>query len=181
MNNSVYYENYPASTLVLSVGTTLALYASGIIVMRKAGWIWSLLYFAYILVLEIKLLRSSCRNCFYYGKICAFVRGKLCSLFFKPGNPQNFTENKVTWVKILPDLLVSLVPVLTGILLILIDFDWILLAIILLILFLTTAGNGYIRGRLACRYCKQKEIGCPAMGFFSPNKTQAGKGFANSV
>ena len=170
MNNSACHENYPASTVFQSLSTALALYACSIFVMIKTGWILCLLYLAYIFLLEIKLLRSSCIHCHYYGKTCAFGRGKICGLVFKEGNPQKFVENKVTWVKILPDLLVSLIPVLTGIILILIDFDWTLLALILLIIFLTSAGNGYIRGRLACRYCKQREIDCPAIEFFNPDK-----------
>jgi F0F1-type ATP synthase membrane subunit c/vacuolar-type H+-ATPase subunit K len=32
---------------------------------------------------------------------------------------------------------------------------------------LTTIGNGYIRGNLTCKYCKQREIGCPAEQLFS--------------
>jgi len=170
MNNSVCHENYPVSTIIQSVSAALALYALGVFVMFQAGWFWGLLYFAYITALEIRLLRNSCINCCYYGKSCAFGKGKICRLFFKEGNPQKFSENKVNWVKMLPDLLVPLAPVLTGIILILVDFDWTLLAVILGIIGLTTAGNGYIRGTLACRYCKQREIGCPAMDFFSQNR-----------
>lgn len=174
MNHSGCYENYPFPTVILSLSATLALYASGLFVMLQAGLVWCLLYAAYFLALEIRLLRSSCRNCSYYGKSCAFGRGKICRLLFAEGNPQKFVEKNVTWANLLPDLLVSLIPILTGILIILLDFSWTLLAIILLMVILTTAGNGLIRGRLACKYCKQRETGCPAVEFFSAVKKTEG-------
>ena len=35
------------------------------------------------------------------------------------------------------------------------------------IVILTTIGNGFIRGTLTCKYCKQGELGCPADRLFN--------------
>jgi hypothetical protein len=67
----------------------------------------------------------------------------------------------------IPDLLVTLVPLIIGIILLIIKFDFILLFAAILLVVLTTSGNGFIRGSLTCKYCKQREIGCPAEKLFS--------------
>ena len=56
---------------------------------------------------------------------------------------------------------------LVGIVLLIRDFSWLVLAMVILLLFLATLGNGVIRGSLACKYCKQREIGCPAEQLFA--------------
>jgi hypothetical protein len=48
-----------------------------------------------------------------------------------------------------------------------IDFNFTLFVFVLLLVMLTTSGNGFIRGKLTCRYCKQQEIGCPADRLFN--------------
>jgi hypothetical protein len=48
-----------------------------------------------------------------------------------------------------------------------IEFDWLILAAVILLMLLSTAGNGFIRGNLTCRYCGQKELGCPAYKLFN--------------
>jgi hypothetical protein len=48
-----------------------------------------------------------------------------------------------------------------------IKFDFTLLFAAIILIVLTTVGNGFIRGKLTCRYCKQRELGCPAEKLFS--------------
>ena len=73
----------------------------------------------------------------------------------------------MTWKDMIPDLLISLIPLLAGIVLLIVQFDIYLLATIVLLAFLTTSGNGFIRGKLTCKYCKQRELGCPAEKLFN--------------
>lgn len=80
----------------------------------------------------------------------------------------DFIENELRHDKsLVPDLLVLLIPLVTGIILLIMDFNFLLLFAVLLLIFLTTSGNGFIRGKLTCRYCKQGEMGCPAQKLFS--------------
>ncbi len=76
----------------------------------------------------------------------------------------------MTWKDMIPDLLISLIPLITGIVLLIIKFELILLLALILLIFLTTIGNGFIRGTLTCTFCKQKDIGCPADKLFNKEK-----------
>jgi len=79
----------------------------------------------------------------------------------------------MTWKDIILDILISLLPVLAGIILMVIEFDYFILAATIGIILLTTFGNSFIRGRLACRYCKQRDLGCPAEALFNKNKNES--------
>jgi hypothetical protein len=70
------------------------------------------------------------------------------------------------WKDIVPDFLVFMIPVLAGILLLIQEFTWIVLILIIALFLLGFLGNALVRGQLACRYCKQREIGCPAEQLF---------------
>jgi hypothetical protein len=71
---------------------------------------------------------------------------------------------KITWI--VPDFLVFMVPVLAGIYILIREFTLIVLVLVLALLFLGFIGNALVRGYLACRYCRQREIGCPAEQVF---------------
>jgi hypothetical protein len=167
------YEEYPFWIVMLSNIVSVAIYAVGAFVIHEIGWIWLIPYVLYIAWLEIRILRRSCVNCYYFGKICAFGKGKLASLVFRKGDVGRFKQDKITWKDIAPDFLVSLIPIVVGVVLLVIDFDWLLLSMVLLLLLLTSIGNGLIRGSLACKYCRQREIGCPAEQLFSRDKAKA--------
>lgn len=171
MKESKYYEEYPPWIILFSNIVSVAIYAIGAFVMYRIGIVWLVLYILYIVLLEMRLLRKSCVNCYYYGKNCAFGKGKLSCLFFKKGNPAEFSKQQITWKDILPDFMVSVVPLVAGIVLLIMDFEWLFALLLLALLLLTFIGNGFIRGSLACRYCKQREIGCPAERLFSKNKS----------
>ena len=156
------YENYPIGIVILSNVVSLGIYTLGLLVVFKIGLIFSILYLLFVLSLEYRLLRYHCTNCFYWGRICGFGKGRLSSWFFKRGDSSQFCMNDFAWKDMIPDILVSLIPFVIGIILLILKFDIILLSALLMLVFLTTTGNGYIRGTLTCRYCKQGELGCPA-------------------
>ncbi len=74
----------------------------------------------------------------------------------------------------IPDLLISLIPFVVGITVLILQFDLMLLSAVLLLVLLTTTGNGYARGTLACRHCKQGELGCPANLLFNKGTKKIG-------
>jgi hypothetical protein len=163
------YENYPYWIITLSNLLTLSIYTIGIIIIKPLGIIWMFIYLTYLVFLEIRLLKKSCTNCYYYGKRCAFGKGKLCSLFFKKGNKKGFTGD-FTWKDLIPDMLVAIIPLIIGIVRLIMNFNWLLLSLIILLFFLVSTGNGLVRGSLACKYCKQRETGCPAEKMFNKEK-----------
>ena len=150
MNKIECYEDYPYWIIVVSNLLQLSIYTIGVIIIKPLGIIWVLIYLAYIILLEIRLLKKSCVDCYYYGKRCAFGKGKLCSLFFKKGNKESFAGN-FTWVDLIPDMLVAIIPLLIGIVTLIINFNWLLLSLVIL-LFL----SNYIFGDYFCFMDKKK-------------------------
>ncbi|MFA4833792.1 MAG: hypothetical protein WC619_03010 [Patescibacteria group bacterium] len=161
------YENYPGCIIFASNFVSIATYLIGAFIMAQIGLIWLVLYLLYIAGLEIRLMKWHCTSCYYYGKYCAFGKGKISSWFFKKGDPNNFLRNKITFKDILPDFLVSIIPLIAGLVLLISNFNWLILALIILLVILASAGSGFVRKNLACKFCKQREIGCPAEQLFN--------------
>jgi hypothetical protein len=164
-------ENYPLAIIAISTLLTLAIYGIGAFILSQFGIIWVTGYILFVFILEFRLISGHCVDCYYYGKTCAFGKGWLSALFFKKGNPEKFTGMKLSWKDIVPDFLAFIIPVPAGVLLLIQGFSWTVLVLILILLFLGFAGNAFVRGKLACRYCKQREIGCPAEKLFEKPKS----------
>jgi hypothetical protein len=164
------FESYPYWIVIISNLVSITTYLIGAFIIYQLGIIGLLLYLFYILGLEIRLMKKGCVNCYYYGKFCAFGKGKISSLFFKKGSSQKFLNCKIAWKDILPDFLVSIIPLTTGIVLLILNFDWLILLLIVLLVILTSIGNGFVRSSLACKFCKQREIGCSAEQLFNKGK-----------
>ncbi|MCD4792936.1 MAG: hypothetical protein K8R54_06875 [Bacteroidales bacterium] len=169
------HENYPIWVVILSNLVSTAIYGLGFVIIFRLGLIFSIFYLIYILILEYRLIRYHCINCFYRGKTCGFGKSRLSSWFFKKGDISRFCIKEMTLKDMIPDILISLIPVVIGITLLIVKFDFILLFALLLLLILTTIGNGFIRGTLICKYCEQRELGCPADRFFNKKKSPATK------
>jgi hypothetical protein len=105
-------------------------------------------------------------DCYYYGKTCSFGKGRLSSFLFKRGKPIRFIQNKITWKAVIPDFLISIIPIIIGIIILIIHFSWLILFLIILLFILGFSGNAIVRGQFACKYCKQRELGCPAQKLF---------------
>jgi hypothetical protein len=160
------FERYPLWIVFLSNIVGLAIYLTGAAILAGFGLWMSALYLLYCLGLELRLLKGHCVNCYYYGNVCGFGKGKLCAWFFKPGDPKKFTAADITWASMLPDLVVLFWPVLGGVILLVQDFRWLLVGLLVLLVGLSTSGNAIIRGSFVCKTCKQKELGCPAARLF---------------
>jgi hypothetical protein len=165
------YEQYPTKIVILSNLLSLFMYLIGAFLMFQIGLFWAILYIFCIIILEFRLLVGHCTDCYYYGKTCAFGKGRLSCLIFPKGTPEQFNRKKMTWKDIIPDFLVFIIPVIAGSILLLIEFQWTILILVIILLLLGFFGNAIVRGKLACKYCKQKEIGCPAEQLFERKKT----------
>ena len=174
MQESVCYENYPLRIVILSNLLSVSVYVIGLYLVSLAGIVWAFLYLIYIALLEIRLLGWHCNNCYYYGKTCAFGKGRLSKRLFPKGDPEKFKQKKITCREMAPDFAVIVIPVLAGIFSIItefqfqegIEFRWTTLVLILILLILGSSGNAFVRGRLSCTHCRQREAGCPAVDFF---------------
>ncbi len=170
MKSARCYENYPFWIVFFSNFVSIAIYLIGALIIYQIGLIWLILYLIFIVILEVRLIKGHCTDCYYYGKTCAFGKGRISSLFFKKGDVNKFCKMHMTWKDIVPDFLVSIIPTIAGIALLVIHFNWVILVFVIILFLLTSTGNGIVRGQLACKHCKQREIGCPAEQLFNKKK-----------
>lgn len=170
MQEPVCYENYPTWIVIGSNLLSFLIYIIGAGILYQFGIIWAICYVLLILLLEFRLLSGHCVDCYYYGKTCAFGKGRLSAWFFQRGDTERFNRMKLTWKDIAPDFLVLAIPILAGILLLIREFSLTNLVLIIVLIGLGFSGNALVRGQLACRYCKQRGIGCPAERLFNKTK-----------
>ena len=159
-------DNYPFWIPLLSVLLLLAIYIIGAYLLSGFGLIAVLLYVLFCLWSEYRVLNKSCRNCYYYGRLCGLGRAKIVPLFFKKGDPNKFTKRDITWKDLIPDFLIFFIPLLGGTIYLFIRFNFLTLALIIAIAVLAMPGTGYMRSCLLCPNCKQRELGCPAQKLF---------------
>lgn len=160
------FEKYPLYIVLMSNALNLLIYTSGILILLQAGIYFVIPYIVFILVLEIRLLKYGCTRCYYYGKTCSFGKGRISSIFFKKDDTVKFCDRPVSKIDFFFDSLVSVIPLAVGIFLLILEFKIYMLLLCIAIVLLTTVGNAYIRGQLACKFCKQRELGCPAEKVF---------------
>lgn len=160
------YESYPAWTIALSNIFSLSVYAIGAYVLAGFGLWIPLLYLVYCASAEVNVLRRSCTGCYYYGKLCCFGRGKLCAKLFKKGDADKFAAAEAKPLDLLPDLMIVAIPLIGGVILSVLDFSLTVLVLMIVLLLLSSMGNAFVRGSIACKHCKQRTIGCPAQKLF---------------
>jgi hypothetical protein len=167
MNNIKTYSSFPLRYVLIYNAFSLTIYALGVAIIAPVGW-WAVgLYLIFCGVVEFNVVRRSCVDCCYYGKTCACGKGRLSALLFKKGDPKRFAAREISWTALIPDFMVFIVPALAGVVLSVIDFTWWRAALVVAIVVISFAGNAIVHTSFACKYCKQREIGCPAERLFA--------------
>ena len=174
MQNNKAYENFPLWISLLSWSLSLSIYALGSYIFWVLYSPLTIGYIIYFFWIEFRILKVSCVNCYYYGKYCGLGRGKLCAMLFKKGNPESFIEKEIAWKDLIPDFMVLIFPLVGGIIILIRDFTWLILVLMVVLVMLSMGGTALIRGSFACKYCKQKELGCPAEHLFNKSANAAG-------
>jgi len=165
------YENFPPWIPLIAIFVSIVSYILGAIILMGFGIIVAILYLVYCFGIEMLVIFRSCKHCYYYNRVCGLGKGKIVSLVTKKGSSKKFTEREVTFFDLIPDFLVGIFPIVGGIILSVLDFSLIRIGMIILLVILSFGGTAFIRGSFACKYCKQREIGCPAEQFFSKKKS----------
>ena len=160
------YENFPAPLVAVSVLVTSSIYALGAFILSGYGPVVTGAYLLYCAFFEVRVMKQSCVNCYYYGKRCGLGRGKISAYLFPQGDPRLFARMNITWTTLIPDVLIMLLPLFGGIILLVRSFSWLVALGMVLLVALSLGGNAFVRGQIACKYCKQREIGCPAEKLF---------------
>ncbi len=161
------YENFPIWIPLIAISVSIAVYILGTIILIGFGIIIAVLYLIYCFGVEILVILRSCKHCYYYNRVCGLGKGKIASLITRKDDPKKFTEREVKFTDLIPDFLVAIFPLVGGIILSIIDFSIIRIGFIITLLIFSFGGTAVIRGSFACKYCRQREIGCPAEKFFS--------------
>ena len=164
------YENFPLWIPFIAILVSVINYSIGAVILSGFGIIFSILYLFYCLGAELLVIIRSCKDCWYYGKICGLGKGKIAPLFIKKGDTKKFADRDISMVHMIPDFLVVILPLLGGVMLLLLDFSILVLLLMVVLIVLFFGGTAFIRGTFACKYCKQKDIGCPADAIFNKKK-----------
>ena len=170
MSENKIYENYPGWIPVISILLEVLIYAAGFFILLKWGSLVAITYLIFIILLQINLLKNHCVDCYYYGQTCGLGKGKLSAIFFKKGHPKRFTEREVSWKMVVPDLMVFLIPFTAGVIFLFKKFSLLIMGLIFLLFAFSFWGNALLRGSLLCKFCKQRELGCPAERLFNKKK-----------
>jgi hypothetical protein len=166
MDNEI-YDEFPLYLVLFCIAVNISIYIVGAYLIVPLGKIFVALYLLYCLWMEIRVLIMSCRDCYYYGRLCAFGRGKICSLFLGKGSPERFRMKKITWINLVPDFLVSIIPLVIGGFYLVQSFTWLRLSLIVVLVIMAFPVTGFVRGSISCKFCRQREMGCPAVQLFA--------------
>lgn len=165
------YENFPLWIPLIAIVVSILSYIVGAAILIGFGIIISILYLVYCFGVEMLVVFRGCKNCYYYGKVCGLGKGKIAPLFTKKGDPKKFVVKDISLYQLMPDFLTVIFPIAGGIILLILDFSLILIGMIFLLVIIYFGGAAVVRGFFACRYCKQRELVCPAEKLFSREKS----------
>ena len=170
MTKAKSYENFPLWIPFSAILVSIIGYILGSIILSGFGVVAVVLYLSYCIGIELLVIFRSCKDCYYYGKVWGLGKSIIAPFFVKKGDSKNFTSKKISWYDLLPDFLVPIIPIIGGAILSVYAFSYLRVGLMILLAILFFGGTGFIRGTFACKYCKQKEIGCPAQEIFSKKK-----------
>jgi hypothetical protein len=153
-------EEYPKSTIILA-NLAMALWlALGTIAIWFLSPVAAIIYITFAVSMVFVILRKLvCTNCYYYGKWCGAGWGKLAALFFKRGDINKFGTSAGIKIAPLTYGLLSLIPVILGIISIIIEFTLLKATVLVLLLAVSFYSGGIGRGK-ACKQCKMRNA-CP--------------------
>lgn len=170
MNKIKGYINFPIWIPFIALLLSVISYSIGTAILSGFGILFAILYIIYCIAMELMIIFRSCKNCFYYGRLCGLGKGKIAPLFVKKGDTKKFADRNISMIHMIPDFLVVILPLVGGIILLISDFSLLILGLMVILGILFFGGTAFIRGTFACKYCKQREIGCPADEMFNKKK-----------
>lgn len=154
-------ENYPIKIVCISATFTIFSYLLGTIVIYVLHPILGFIFLLLAVSTIIISMKLRCTHCYYLGKYCNFGLGKLTAILFKEGESEEFRNTR----KVVPTAMLSfgtmLLPVITGIGLIVIDFSLINIGLLLVYILFGIMPNFFVRGNF-CEKCMQGHLGCPS-------------------
>lgn len=167
MKKDCIYTDFPLWIPLVAILLSVICYSIGAIILISLSIIYSIMYLFYCILVEIMVIYRSCTNCYYYGRICGLGKGKIAPYFVRKGNTNKFSERDISIIHLLPDFMVVLIPLAGGIYLLITNFSFIILAMMICLSIIFFGGTAVLRTNYACRHCNQRTIGCPADTMFN--------------
>lgn len=161
-----YYEKYPLTIVLVTALVTLAQYLIGLYIAYSVWPVFGVLFLLYLVFLERSFYMEGCKYCYYHGKRCAFGRGVLAKRLVRKGDPEVFCTRKVTFRKLLPQMMILVFIVAGGGWLLYLSWSWLVLGLMAIPFVVWFVINPPLYGKLACVHCKQGKKCCPAVEFF---------------
>ncbi|MEA3458841.1 MAG: hypothetical protein U9R21_09215, partial [Candidatus Thermoplasmatota archaeon] len=121
MEKTKSYENFPLWVPIVAVLVSVISCSIGAVIISGFGIIFSILYIFYCFGAELFVIVRSCKNCWYYGKMCGLGKGKIAPFFVKKGDAKKFADRDISIVHLIPDFLVVILPVVGGVILLILD------------------------------------------------------------
>ena len=159
-------ENYSTWVVLFANFVNLSVYASVVYLVYVVRPVFVLPLFIYLVYLEWRIYTEGCANCCYYGKVCAFGRGKIAEFLVKRGDPKKFIGKTVRFTDFLPSLLVNVISLAAGAWLLVQEFSWLVVGLMAWPFVVWFVANPVLYGQMACPKCKQARLGCPVCKFF---------------
>ena len=156
---------YTNTQILIHNGPLLTMYVLGVIIISLYSLFWGIAFIFYIILSNILFMALICRYCPHYGtrtSICGY--GLVTKKLVKRKSPREFNKAFKRFIVVLfPD---WFAPLLVGIYLMIQDFDWLLLILVVVFTLIAFGGVLYISKSKSCNTCKLKK-NCPWMSLCS--------------
>jgi len=130
-------EYYSRKIICTNLLITFLSYFIGTLVIYSFNSIAGICYGIICILTIIVSLKLRCSYCFYYGKKCGFGFGVLSKILFSQGESKEFNNSKNVIPVLIFSLCVSIIPVIVGIVLLIVNFS--VFHLIYLILYILVA------------------------------------------
>ena len=151
----MHYENYPSTTVVADNAPAIAVYVIGAIILWLYSSIASLLYILYCILGTVAIWRFVCTHCYYYGKICPCGYGVTTAWLFRKGD-ETLMKNRFKYLVLL--VLPSwLAPVFVGGGLLIVEFSWPIMILVVIFIIGAFIITPLVSRRLGCKHCKLQD------------------------
>jgi len=154
-------ENYSRKIICMNLLITFFSCFIGTLVIYSFNSIAGICYGISCILTIIVSLKLRCSYCFYYGKKCGFGFCILSKIFFSQGESKEFNNSKNVIPVLIFSMCASIIPVIMGIVLLIVNFSVFHLIYFILYIFVAFLPNFFMRNKV-CERCEQGKLGCPA-------------------
>jgi hypothetical protein len=160
-NTNTCKPEYTDTQILIHNIPLLSMYVLGVVIVSIFSLFWGILFIVYIIISNILFMIWICKYCPHYGtrtSVCGY--GLVTKKLTKRKSPREFNKAFKRYIAVLfPD---WFAPLFVGIYLLTIEFDWILLILVVAFTLIAFVGVLYVSKSDSCDTCKLRK-NCPWM------------------